>query len=103
MFYSFSRQSSPPTSEPIGRVMSGANGGILEAKNAHRIPEGLEVPESWRRHPHDHLGCGPPDWVPKFEDDPDIESRLGKDIEDFTPEEFEIFKQTENFGIHVYI
>ena len=95
-----SRQSSPPKSEPIGRVMSGANGGILEAacKNTHRIPEGLKVPESWH-HPHEHLRCGPPGWVPKFEDDPDVEARLGKDVENFTPEEFDIFKQTEDFGI----
>ena len=103
MLYLFSRQSLPPKSEPIGREISGANGGILEAacgKNTYRIPDGLEVPDFWRD-PNEYSRCGPPIWMPKFMDDKDIESRLDKDIEDFTPEEFDIFKQTEDFGIYI--
>lgn len=98
--FSFSQQLSAPRVEPIGLVMSGADSYRSEPATPCEIPPGLEIPESWR-HPKDDLRCSTTGWAPRFKDDPDVESRLGKDIEDFSPEEWENFKQMEGLGIQI--
>ena len=65
------------------------------------IPPGLEIPDSWHR-ADDHLVCGPRSWEPKFTDESDVETRTGKDIEDFTPEELQKHKDLKGFGVHIY-
>ena len=63
------------------------------------IPEGLEIPDNWH-HPHDDLLCRRP-WEPSFHDDPDVESRTGRDVETFTPEELDRLKQLQGFGYNL--
>ena len=97
MLYLFSRAPSTPRPELVRIEMSGVGVSESACKNPHPIPEGLEIPESWRDM-HDDSWCGTPRWAPRFSDDADVESRLGKDIEDFSPEEYEHFKKMEGFG-----
>ena len=66
---------------------------------SRKIPEGLEIPDNWH-HPHDHLLCRRP-WEPSFHDDPDVESRTGKDVETFTPEELDRLKKLQGFGYNL--
>ena len=89
MLYLLSQQASPPDPEPI-----------RNPPQYQTLPPGVVIPESW----HDAYAEEReilPQWTPRFLDSPDVEERLGKDIEDFSCDELERYRQTEDFGRHI--
>ena len=93
MVYLFSRQLLTPKPASIRLVSSDA---------LQTIPPGIEIPESWHDAYAEERGILPK-WAPRFTDPPDVEERLGKDIEQFSREELENHLQTEDFGQHIHI
>lgn len=86
----------------IGAMTAAEHHILLTASECGPIPPGLDIPDEW--------GCTSQDpgpscwrrrpWEPDFLDDPDVETRKCKDIEDFTPEELQQHKALEGFGVH---
>ena len=63
------------------------------------MPPGLDIPDEWGCEQDPGCWKSRP-WEPNFLDDPDVETRKCKDIEDFTPEEIQQHKVLEGFGVH---
>ena len=93
MPYLFSPASSTPNPTSIRLVSSDA---------LQTIPRGIKIPESWHDAYAEEHGILPK-WAPRFTDPPDVEERLGKDIEQFSCQELENHLQTENFGAPIHI
>lgn len=92
--YLFSRQASTPKPASIRLVSSDAS--------QQTIPPGIEIPERWHDAYAEERGMLP-GWTPRFTDPPDIEERLGKDIEELSREELENQLQMERFGRPIHI
>lgn len=75
---------------------------LVSSDPLQTIPPGIDIPENWHDAYAEEKGILPK-WAPRFRDHPDVEDRLGKDIEEFNCQELENHLQTENFGAPIHI